>query len=100
MFKMKSEYDYLDKYDYYGNIFYFKKNDLMYYLHNSPINGNNEIKQFYSQQKLHRLDGPAVIYRNGKKVYYINNELLTEEQFEYHPERLKFLGKDYLACIK
>jgi hypothetical protein len=31
--------------------------------------------------KLHREDGPAVERSNGDKEYYLNDQLLTEEEF-------------------
>lgn len=35
---------------------------------------------------LHREDGPAVEYANGTKIWYLNGDRLTEEEFN---ERMK-----------
>ena len=56
-------------------------------------------KRYYINNKLHRLDGPAMIRSNGEEIYFINGKSLNKEEFEVHPERLKFLGKEYLQCI-
>ena len=78
MSKIESEYVDLDKHkDYYENIIYYKKDT----------------------QLIHNPYGPAKIYTNGKKFYYINGKELTKEEFEYHPDRLKFLGKEHLMCL-
>ena len=100
--KIKSEYDDLDKYkNDYGDIVYYKKDTGE--LHN-PYGpafiskyGN---KFYYINSKCHRLDGPARIYIDGKEFYYINNLNLSKGEFEYHPERLKFLRKEHLICLK
>jgi len=78
MSKVGSEYEDLDKYQYSsGNIYYYKK---CTYIRHNPY-------------------GPAVIFSDSNIVYFINNEFLTKEKFEVHPERLKFLGKEYLICL-
>lgn len=38
-------------------------------------------KEYYRDGKLHRLDGPACEYINGKKKYYIQGIHLSEEEF-------------------
>ena len=100
MLNIKSEYLDLDKYANYKDILYYKKNTTL--LHN-PYGPAyicyNEYKEYWIEGKLHRLDGPAVIYEDGREEYLINHENLTKEQFEVHPERLKFLGKEHLACL-
>ena len=99
--KLQSEYDDLDKYDDYGDIFYYKKNTKIFHNpYGAAFIRKNEYMSYYIDNKYHRLDGPAIIYSNGEEFYYINDELLTKEQFERHPERLKFLGKEYLICLK
>jgi len=75
---LKSEYDDLDKYKYREYIIYYKKGTNIW----------------------HNPYGPAYIDKNGYKEYYINNKGLSKEEFEYHPERLKYLGKEYLICLK
>ena len=99
--KLQSEYDDLYKYkDYYENIYYYRKGKLT--LHNPygpafiSSDGN---KEYYIENKLHRLDGPARVWVDNYEEYWINNELLTKEKFDVHPERLKYLGKENLICL-
>ena len=99
--KLQSEYDDLDKYiDDDRDIFYYKKGTNIWHNPYGPaviyINGN---KEYYINGKCHRLDGPAAICSNGYEEYWINDKYLSEEEFETHPERLKFLGKEHLICL-
>ena len=97
--KLESEYDDLDKYK--NNIVWYCKKGTMIW-HNPygfAYITKNGYKAYFIENKIHRLDGPAITYQDGEEEYYINNEYLTKEEFEIHPERLKFLGKDYLICI-
>ena len=100
--KIKSEYDDLDKCQFNdGRIIYYKKGTNIWHNPYGPASiGKNGYKVYYINGKRHRLDGPAVIWSNGDEHYYINNEPLTKEEFEVHPERLKFLGKEHLICLK
>ena len=100
--KVKSEYNDLDKYKYYdGDIVYFKKDTDIYHNPYGPaVVSEDGHKEYWINDNLHRLDGPAVIYVNGEEEYWINDKLLTKEKFELHPERLKFLDKEYLLCLK
>ena len=101
--KIQSEYDDLDKYiyKYNGNIYYCKKNtDITHNPYGPAITWKDGSKFYYIDSKCHRLDGPAMIYSNGEEEYWINDECLTKEEFEIHPERLKYLNKEYLLCLK
>ena len=101
MFKVESEYDDLDKYNNYGDIYYYKKGTRTYHNPYGPAYINKQgYKEYFIDGKIHRLDGPAVIYPDGTGRYFINCEHLSKENFETHPERLKFLGKEHLICIK
>ena len=99
--KIKSEYSDLDKYEYNnGDIYYIKKDtQLIHNPYGPAIIYKDGTKFYYIENKSHRLDGPARIYANGKEVYYINDKQLSKEEFEVHPERLKFIGKEHLACL-
>ena len=98
--KLNSEYDDLDKYEYDGDIHYCKKDTKISHNPYGPaVIFFDGTKIYCIQNKTHRLDGPAIIYSSGEEVYYINGEYLTKEEFEIHPERLKFLGKEYLICL-
>ena len=37
--------------------------------------------RYYSKGVLHREDGPAIVYPNGNKWYYINDCLMEEQEF-------------------
>ena len=41
----------------------------------------NGSKWWYLNGKLHREDGPAIEWSNGEKCWYLNGEELTEEEF-------------------
>ena len=98
--KLQSEYDDLDKYNHYGDIFYFKKNTRIYHNPYGPATlFQNGYKAYLIEGQWHRLDGPARIFPNGYEEYWINDEELSKEQFEKHPKRLKYLGKEYLICL-
>ena len=101
MSKVKSEYDDLDKYENsLETIYYYKKNtNILHNPYGPAIIYKHGYKQYLIENKIHRLDGPAVIWPSGENQYWINNKFLTKEQFEVHPERLKFLGKAYLICF-
>ena len=82
MSKIKSEYGDLDKYNFYGDIYYYKKGTSIYHNPYGPavmcLEGNT---YYYLNGKLHRLDGPAVICSDGEEQYWINDTELTKEKF-------------------
>ena len=96
-----SEYDDLDKCtNDSGDIVYYKKNTTIWHNPYGPtIICKDGYIAYLIDGKWHRLDGPSRIYPDGKELYYINGESLTKEEFEIHPERLKYLGKDHLKCL-
>ena len=99
--QIKSEYDDLDKYkNVNGDIWYYKKDTRLFHNPYGPaiIVKDGSIK-YYINGSCHRLDGPAIIYANGLEYYCINGLQLNKEQFEKYPERLKYLGKEYLICL-
>ena len=100
--KIKSEYKDLDKYKYIvGDILYYKKNTrLIHNPYGPAVVSKDGYKAYWINNKRHRLDGPALIRSNGSEEYYIYGKELTKEEFEIHPDRLKFLGKEYLICLK
>ena len=99
--KLNSEYDDLDKYkNDYDDIWYCKKNtNITHNPYGVAFIDKYGTKFYFIDGNLHRLDGAAVIRANGEEAYYINNEMLSKEKFEIHPERLKFLGKEHLICL-
>ena len=99
--KIQSEYEDLDKYEYYGDISYYKKGTNISHNPYGPAHiSTRGYKAYWIEGKCHRLDGPALILASGEEKYYINNNYLTKEEFESHPERLKFIGKEHLICLK
>jgi len=102
VYYIESEYSDLDKYEYInGDILYYKKyTQLVHNPYGPAIIWKDGSKFYYIEDRLHRLDGPARIYSNGEEQYWINDTELTKEKFEVHPERLKFLGKEHLICLK
>ena len=99
--KLQSEYSDLGKYkNIIGDIFYYKKDIGVWHNPYGPaIITSNGHKLYYMEGKCHRLDGPAIIYCDGKEEYCINGYSLTKEEFEIHPERLKYLKKEHLICL-
>ena len=99
--KLQSEYLDLDKYkNVYENIYYCKKDTDLYHNPYGPAIICKDGRKYYCiEHKYHRLDGPAIIWQNSKEEYFINDQLLTKEEFDKHPERLKFLGKEHLTCL-
>ena len=103
MLKIKSEYPDIDKYKSLEDIYYYKKDtDIIHNPYGAAVICKSGYKAYWIEGKLHRLDGPARIWENCnyKEEYWIYYEYLTKEQFEKHPERLKFVGKEYLICLK
>ena len=100
--KIQSEYDDLDKYtDKFENIFYYKKDTHIYHNPYGPaIIFKDRYEAYIIDGKWHRLDGPARTWASGTEEYWINHKYLTKEQFEMDPERLKYLGKEHLICLR
>ena len=100
--KLQSEYDDLDKCENeYGDILYCKKNtNIWHNPHGPAVLFKSGYKEYWIEDRCHRLDGPAIIHSNGKEFYCINGKSLSKQEFETHPERLKFLGKEHLICLK
>ena len=99
--KLQSEYSDLDKYEYdNGDIVYYKKDTNIFHNSYGPayITKSGYV-EYWIESEWHRLDGPAIIYEDGEEQYWINDRYLTKEEFETHPERLKFLGKKHLICL-
>ena len=98
--KLDSEHDELDKYDFYGDIFYYKKNTkIIHNEHGPAVLFKNGYIGYIIENKWHRLDGPARIWPSALEEYYIDGEKLNKEEFEMNHKRLKFLGKEYLICL-
>ena len=63
------------------------------------VTGEKELEEWWVEDKLHRIDGPARIFYNIDGTiwfqdYYINDINLTKEQWENHPLRQEWLIKE------
>ena len=83
--KIQSEYDYLDKYEYNnGIIYYFKKDTgILHNPYGPAALFKNGTKEYWIDDKLHRLDGPAKILSNGVEYYYINGVCLSNSKQDF-----------------
>jgi len=57
---------------------------------NGLITDSNGDKFWYQNNKLHRIDGPAIEHANGDKHWYQNGKELTEPQFN-SPSFMEFI---------
>ena len=55
--------------------------------------GCNGTKKWYKNNKLHRLKGPAVIWSDGTKGWFIEGKEYTEEEFNKVIKRRKELAR-------
>ena len=56
-------------------------------------------KFWYMNGKLHRLDGPAVEYADGTCYYWINDQKLTEEEWQIHPDCVSLIIRKNIKKI-
>jgi len=42
-------------------------------------------KEWWQNNEWHRLDGPARIYKNRYKIFLINDDMFSEEEYWCHP---------------
>ena len=57
------------------------QNDKLHRLDGPAVELADGVKEWWKNDKVHRLDGPAVEYANGDKYWYIDGKELTEEEF-------------------
>ena len=55
------------------------------------VEWSNGSKHWYVDGKRHRVDGPAIEYKSGDKSWYVDGKKLTEEQFNKHPKVLEYI---------
>ena len=65
--------------DSYGNKFWYL-DDKLHRVDGPAIEDVGGDTFWYLDDKLHRVDGPAIEYTNGGKEWYLNGEELTEEE--------------------
>ena len=62
---------------------------------------NNGNKRWYSNDKLHREDGPAIEFANGSKSWYLNDQRVSEQDVLNLSQTLEIEGVKYtVAQIK
>ena len=65
----------------YENGYYWYQNDKLHRLDGPAIEWASGTREWYQNGKLHRTDGPAVEWANGHKEWWINGKKLTRKQF-------------------
>ena len=71
--------------DKFGTIRYYNSNNQIHRIHGPAVVYNRAIQIWYQNGKMHRLDGPALIWPDGPKEWYIDDKPYTEERFNAHP---------------
>jgi len=65
-----------------GNRKWRNSKDKLHRLDGPAIEYRDGYKSWYKNGELHRLDGPAIEYANGYKVWYIDGVKYTEEEYK------------------
>jgi len=65
----------------FGDKRWYKENKL-HRLEGPAVEWCNGDKEWYKEDERHRLDGPAIDYSDGRKFWYIEGERYTKEEFE------------------
>ena len=60
---------------------YYNNADELHRTDGPAVEYSNGVKEWWQNGHLHRTDGPAVEYAFGTKFWYINNEGLTEDEY-------------------
>ena len=68
--------------DEYGTIRYYNAEGDLHNPHGPAVIFADGGKQYYINDKLHNGNGPAIVGANSYKAYYINDKLLTEAEFK------------------
>lgn len=68
-----------------GGIAWYNKKDQLHRLDGPAVEYTDGSKVWYVEHKLHRLDGPAAEYASGDKYWFYEDELIecnSQEEFE------------------
>jgi hypothetical protein len=67
----------------YGDKFYYSDAamKILHRIDGPAVEDADGSKAWYVHGKLHRIDGPAIEYADGAKSWYIDDNCLTEEDF-------------------
>ena len=71
-----------------GNIRYYL-NDKLHRIDGPAVEYTNGDKVWWINGQLHRIDGPAVEWADGRKYWYINGAEHTEKEFNEYINNLK-----------
>jgi hypothetical protein len=64
-------------------------NDKLHRVDGPAVEHPDGTKYWYINDKFHREDGPALVYPNGTKYWYLNGELLMKTKGEVTEKQLK-----------
>ena len=67
--------------DEYGTITYRNASGQLHHQNGPAVIWPDGGKDYYINGKLHNPNGPAILYADGSKSYYINGKRLTESEF-------------------
>ena len=70
--------------DKYGTIRYRNSAGQVHRTHGPAIVWQDGTKCWYLDGKLHRSDGPAIVYQNAVESWYLNGTFLSKEQWAQH----------------
>ncbi len=65
-----------------GNTFYYNEKGQYHRIDGPAVYYIEGYKVWWVNGKIHRLDGPAVEYPDGTVAYWVDNRYLTLEEFE------------------
>jgi len=88
-----------DKYHYKcGAVLDYRDNNKILHREDGPaIEFTSGTKHWHINGKRHRLDGPARVWSIGYTQYYINGRCYTKEDWERHPEVIKYRFNEILG---
>lgn len=72
-----------------GSIIYLDNNWFVHRDNDLPAVESLEGSAWYKHGFLHRENGPAIINKNGQKIWYIEGQSRTEEEFKLFSEKKK-----------
>ena len=67
--------------DMFGTRRYYNSDNRLHRMAGPAIEYVNGHVEWWQNDQCHRIDGPAVVYANGRKDWYINDKVMTEAEF-------------------
>lgn len=71
--------------DQYGHVRYYNHKNDLHRLDGPAVEWAGGSKIWYVNGKYHRLDGPAIEHADGGKYWYVNGKEFKEGEFNKHP---------------